>query len=249
MSDLLLASCIALTQLLSGLMGIHLAARPREDRHHWRWILGFLLIGLAGIVLITESAWRTSDFQNAEKTALTQAQFAAQKARDEAAGARKEQRIAQQMLRKQLDKVGTETRTSIAQSEVDSQTALKQLIHPPRVLSVEQEHSFVKLLQNGGPWQLALYSGSDKESQDFAQQLVTAMGKAGWKVQVLQSKASYDAFGLTVVLKDLHKVPRGALALINALQFIGLRVKVARSTREVPDTYCLVIVGLNYSGT
>jgi hypothetical protein len=71
MLDWVLAGTLGILQLVLGFMGIYVALRPPEAKHHLRWIFAFVGVGFTGVVLIVLTAIRTGHAQDAMKEQLT----------------------------------------------------------------------------------------------------------------------------------------------------------------------------------
>ncbi|MFL6311758.1 MAG: hypothetical protein ACJ71W_06605 [Terriglobales bacterium] len=245
MSDILLAVCIAITQLLLVLLGIFLTLRT-ANKPHGPWVLLVLLVGFAGIVLIGLATFRTVQFQSAANANILDARLAAQQAWNETLKARLEQQQAQQKLRKRLDQVATDTQTSFTKSQADTQSAVHRMLHPPRKLSRDQRNAIIQILQRSGTYEVMIHASESKESKDFARDLTATLQAAGWKVRQIEWNTPEVLFGLLVVVNNSHKTPASAIQLSAALQYARLKFESTQVTK-IPEGACMLIVALNDS--
>src|SRR3954452_19944450 len=108
MSDVGVATCIGITQLLLAAIGIHLTLKT-ATKPRWPWILLVFLLGASGVGFTAFAAWRNADTQAAANANILSARMAAQQAQEEARAARREQHETERRLRQRLDRVATET--------------------------------------------------------------------------------------------------------------------------------------------
>jgi hypothetical protein len=243
MVDIIIAACIGLTQLVLTAIGIYLTLKT-SSKAHVPWVLFVFLVGTLGVGRTAIAAWGSAEFQSTASTNILSAQMAAQHADQEMRIARREQHEAELRLRHRLDRVSSDTQSSVIKSQADTQSSVFQMLHPPRALSQAQQNTIIEMLRRSGTHVIAIHSSSGQESEDYSAQIAATLTSAGWTVHQFGNKTQYEPFGLSVCVHDAHKAPPGAAQLLDALHFAGVRVGVGQSAKIREDVIVL-IVGLN----
>ena len=80
----------------------------------------------------------------------------------------------------------------------------------PRSLSEAQRIKLLDELSKGKTYELTVRHSSDLESQNFAEQISTALRAAGWKINPPAFRiVTRDAAGLFIVVRDMNSPPAG----------------------------------------
>jgi hypothetical protein len=243
MLDILIAGSNGLTQLVLTAIGIYLTLKT-SSKAHGPWVLFVFLVGTLGVGCTAIAAWRSAEFQSTASTNILSAQMAAQHAEQEMRIARREQHEAELRLRHRLDRVSSDTQSSVTKSQADTQSSVFQMLHPPRALSQPQQNTIVEMLRRSGAHDIAIHTSPGQESEDYSAQIAATLISAGWTVHQFGNKTPYEPFGLSVCVHDPQKAPPGAAQLLNALHFAGVRVGVGQIAKIREDVIVL-IVGLN----
>src|SRR6202023_921241 len=125
--DTILTLLVAVTQLLLGGMGVYVALKPPQPRHHSYWISAFMLVGLVGVFFtgwIAHRATSAPEKSSAKiseaitaatnaNTSATNANNAATNAQKEVKEARDEAANANAKLSKLINESSTQTTSAI----------------------------------------------------------------------------------------------------------------------------------------
>ena len=122
----------------------------------------------------------------------------------------------------------------------------------PRHLTEEQQKTLAIQLRAGGVFETAVrHTQGNMESQNYADDFVTALKAAGWTVNphpkfLIQE---HDSVGVWIMVADMSKPPTCALLLQQGLKAIGIEA-IGVAVPEIsatPSTACELFIGLKPS--
>jgi hypothetical protein len=139
----------------------------------------------------------------------------------------------QEEPRIRLDVADEQSRRQINDLEAKLETANKTIVElrssiasAKRSLLPEQRSRLIAALKQYGSFEVGVRDAGTQESQDYADQLKTALVEGGWKLREPQFLiVTHQAAGLWVMVRNGNSPPKGANELLSALEAARLDAK------------------------